>query len=78
LTRAAELSTASYFQSIFSADVSVLVELVWIPSILQKKVVAASLGGGLALVDAEDLTNNISNSFYSFLRNSISKTLGYR
>jgi hypothetical protein len=31
-------------------------------SILQKKVVAASLGGGLALVDAEDLANNISTS----------------
>jgi hypothetical protein len=33
----------------------------------KKKVVAASLGGGLALVDVEDLANNISNSFYSFL-----------
>jgi len=29
-----------------------------------KKVVAASLGGGLALVDAEDLANNINTSNY--------------
>ena len=31
-------------------------------SILQKKVVAASLGGALTLVDVEDLENNINTS----------------
>ena len=33
-------------------------------SILQKKAVAASLGGGLTLVDIEDLANNISTSHW--------------
>jgi hypothetical protein len=57
-----------------------------------KKVVSAFLGGSLALVDAEDLANNIStshwllpinnrfylHSFHSFLQNSTSEILGYR
>jgi hypothetical protein len=62
------------------------VELVWIPEFF-KKVVSAFLGGILALVDEEDLANNIStshwllpisNSFHSFLQNSTSEILGYR
>jgi hypothetical protein len=58
-----------------------VVELVLIPAFFKKKVIATSLRGGLALVDAEDLVNNISTSnwllpisnrfylysFYSFL-----------
>jgi hypothetical protein len=40
------------------------VELVWIPTFFKKKVVATSLGGGLALVDVEDLANNISTSHW--------------
>jgi hypothetical protein len=54
-----------------------------------KKVFATFLGGGLALGETEDLGNNISTShwllpisnrfcLHSFLRNSISKTSGYR
>jgi hypothetical protein len=40
-----------------------MMEFVWIPAFFKKKkVVAASLGGDVTLVDAEDLVNNISIS----------------
>jgi hypothetical protein len=38
------------------------VDLVWIPAFL-KKVITASLGGGLALVDVEELANNINTRY---------------
>jgi hypothetical protein len=56
-------SAASCFRSILSADVSVLVDLVWIPVFFKKKVITASRGGGLALVDVEDLANNINTRY---------------
>ena len=89
-TRAVVLSCslASYSRSVIFVDVSPLVLLLRIPSFL-KKSFSCLLGRGLALGETEDLGNNIStshwllpinNRFYlhSFLRNSISKILGYR
>ena len=92
-TRAVVLSysLASCSQSVISADVSALVELLRIPVFFKKKV-SCLPGRGLALVEAKDLGNNIStshwllpisnmfclHSFHGFLQNSISKTLGYR
>ena len=91
-TRVAELSysPASCSRSVISIDVSALVELLRIPAFFHssKKGFCYLPGRGAALVEAEDLGNNISTShwllpisnrfcMHSFLRNSISKTLGY-
>ena len=91
--RAAILSCSpiSCSWSVISADVSALVELLRIPAFFQKRFFLIAWEGGLALVEAEDLGNNINTShwllpisnmfclhnFHCFLQNSISKTLGY-
>jgi hypothetical protein len=63
---AVELSCllANYSQSVISADVSALVELVRIPTFFKKKVFTACLGGRLALRETKDLGNNISTSYW--------------
>ena len=92
-TRAAVLfySPASCSRSVISIDVSALVELLRIPVFFKKGSLCLPRRG-LALVEAEDLGNNIStshwllpisnrfclHSFHSFLQNSICKTFGYR
>ena len=56
-------SLTSCSQSVISVDVSALVELLRIPAFFKKKF-AACLGGALALVEVENLGNNISTSHW--------------